>query len=67
VQQFLQGLPVGFPQAIAGPDGLAMIQALGNATGGLPFTVVLSGDGRVLHRKMGATNLAELQAWAQTP
>ena len=31
---------------------------------GLPFTVVLGGSGRVLHRKMGQITPQDLQRWA---
>jgi hypothetical protein len=30
----------------------------------LPYTVVLGADGQVLHRKLGETNVQELQSWA---
>ena len=38
--------------------------ALGNAQGGLPFTVVIDAAGRLVHRKMGETSLDEMVAWA---
>ena len=60
VGKFLQATPVRFPIAIAGLDGLGLVQALGNTNGGLPFTLVLGADGRVLQRKMGATHYEEL-------
>lgn len=60
VRSFLQATPVRFPIAIAGLDGLGLVQALGNTNGGLPFTLVLDAQGRVLQRKMGATHYEEL-------
>lgn len=63
VRRFLQSTPVSFPIALAGIEGLSLVQGLGNVSGGLPFTLVLSGDGRVLQRKMGATHFDELLTW----
>jgi len=67
VQQFLQRSPVGFPTALAGPDGLGLVRELGNPAGGLPFTVVFSAQGAIIQRKLGPTNLEELGRWASTP
>lgn len=68
VRTFLKTTPVRFPIAIAGLEGLGLVQALGNTNGGLPFTLVLDAQGQVLQRKMGATHFEELQTLAkQTP
>jgi thiol-disulfide isomerase/thioredoxin len=64
VQSFLQRTPVSFPIALGGNDGLGIIRELGNTSGGLPFTVVISAQGKVTSRKMGATDFDELSAWA---
>ncbi|MDZ7857180.1 TlpA disulfide reductase family protein [Sphaerotilus sp.] len=64
VRTFLQKTPVGFPIGLAGFGGTELARQLGNTTGGLPFTVVLGADGQVLHRKLGETNLKELETWA---
>lgn len=64
VQAFLQRMPLDFPVAMAGMAGAELGRSLGNLTGGLPFTVVLSGDGVVRQRKMGRVLPADLQAWA---
>jgi thiol-disulfide isomerase/thioredoxin len=63
VQAFLQRMPLDFSVALAGMDGADLGRSLGNLTGGLPFTVVLSGDGVVRQRKMGRVLPADLQAW----
>lgn len=65
VRQFLQTTPVSFPIAVAGTEGLTLVRALGDAAGGLPFTVLLSAEGQVVRRKMGATQFDELQVWTQ--
>ena len=64
VQQFLAQTPVSFPIGIVGVEGLALVRALGNPSGGLPFTVLISADGRLLQHKMGATTAEELKTWA---
>ena len=64
VEAFLQRRPVSFPIALGGNDGLTIIRELGNTSGGLPFTVVISAQGKLTSRKMGATDYGELSAWA---
>ena len=64
VRSFLQRLPLDFPLGLAGMGGTDLARSLGNLTGGLPFTVVLGADGRVLHRKMGQISAQDLQLWA---
>lgn len=64
VRKFLTRLPLEFPVGLAGMQGTDLGRSLGNLTGGLPFTVVLGGEGRVLHRKMGQVTAQDLQQWA---
>lgn len=64
VRKFLARIPLDFPVGLAGLGGTDLGRSLGNLTGGLPFTVVLGGEGKVLHRKMGQITLADLQQWA---
>lgn len=63
VNRFLAQNPVTFPVAMAGLAGIDLSRSLGNASGGLPFTVVLESDGRVAHRKIGQLTPTDLQAW----
>lgn len=65
VRRFLAKLPLEFPIGLAGLGGTELGRSLGNLTGGLPFTVVLGGNGRVLHRKMGQVTPEDLAMWAQ--
>ena len=64
VREFLARVKVGFPIGLGGIDGTDLIHSLGNPQGGLPFSVMISAKGQVLHRRMGATDFAELAAWA---
>ena len=63
VRKFLERIPLAFPVGLAGMGGTELGRSLGNLTGGLPFTVVLGGNGKVLHRKMGQVTAQDLQAW----
>jgi len=64
VREFLAKVRVGFTIGLAGFGGTELAQELGNQSGGLPFTVLIDAQGRVRHRKMGATSHAELARWA---
>ncbi|GAA0767810.1 TlpA family protein disulfide reductase [Ideonella azotifigens] len=64
VKHFLTQTPVSFPIALAGATGLNLVRDLGNSAGGLPFTVLISAEGEVHGRKLGATTEAELLGWA---
>lgn len=65
VKEFLAKVAVGFDIGLAGFQGTELAQALGNESGGLPFSVMIDAKGRVLHRKMGATHFDELATWAR--
>ena len=65
VKAFLAKVGVGFDLGLAGFGGTELSQALGNEAGGLPFSVVIDAQGRVRHRKMGATSYEELAKWAK--
>jgi len=65
VKEFLTKVKVGFGVALAGFGGTELAQTMGNTAGGLPFTVLIDAQGRIRHRKMGATHFDELAAWAR--
>jgi len=64
VESFLKKMPLEFPVGMAGFAGTELSRSFGNLAGGLPFTVVLGGNGSVLHRKMGRVHPEDLQLWA---
>jgi thiol-disulfide isomerase/thioredoxin len=64
VREYLQRVRVGFPIGLAGLDGTDLVRQLGNAQGGLPFSVLVSADGRIVARRMGELSEAELALWA---
>jgi phage FluMu protein gp41 len=50
---------------MAGLSGVALSRSLGNETGGLPFTVVFSPQGQVVHRQIGKLSEADLDRLGQ--
>jgi thiol-disulfide isomerase/thioredoxin len=60
VKSFLVKNPLDFPVGIAALSGADLGRSLGNLTGGLPFSVVVGGDGAVRQRKLGRLNADEL-------
>jgi thiol-disulfide isomerase/thioredoxin len=64
VRNWLQRSPLSFPVALGGLEGSEMSKRLGNASGGLPFSVLFAANGEVLERKLGQLSAADLQAWA---
>jgi len=64
VREFLARVKIGFPVGLAGLDGTDLVHTLGNPQGSLPFSVMISAAGQVLHRKLGATDFNELAGWA---
>ena len=65
VRTFLARTPVSFPVGLAGLECSELSKSLGNSIGGLPFSVVVSARGDVLHRRMGRLTEADLSAWAK--
>ncbi|QXL83378.1 TlpA disulfide reductase family protein [Comamonas sp. NLF-1-9] len=63
VRGFLQRTPLGFPQALPGAAGLALVRGLGNPGGGLPFSVLFAPNGRIAERKIGELSDDDLQQW----
>ncbi|WP_243457489.1 TlpA family protein disulfide reductase [Ottowia testudinis] len=63
VQRFLARLPVSFPVALAGVDGIELARQLGNTVGGLPFSILFDANGRLLERKLGPLNERDLSGW----
>lgn len=66
VLEFVSRFKLELPVAMAGIDGLELMRQLGNAQGGLPFTVVFRANGRVLDRKLGEARDEDLARWAES-
>lgn len=65
VQAWLKTKPLSFPVGMAGLAGAELSKSLGNAVGGLPFTVVFGSSGVPLHRKIGKVLAEDLDLWTQ--
>ena len=65
VRTFLQKRPVSYPIGLAGMGGTELSRTLGNESGGLPFTLVISAAGAVLERKMGRLTAPDLVRLSQ--
>jgi thiol-disulfide isomerase/thioredoxin len=63
VREFLRRTPLGFPVGLAGLDGTSLSRQLGNAAGGLPFSVAFGRDGRLKERQLGELDEARLKIW----
>ncbi|MBI5259609.1 MAG: TlpA family protein disulfide reductase [Burkholderiales bacterium] len=64
VREFLVRVKLSMPIGLAGLDGTDLVHMLGNLQGGLPFTVLIDAQGRLVRRKMGETSFDELTAWS---
>lgn len=60
VQQFTSKVQVGYPILLADASAIDLMRELGNARGGLPFTVLLTRAGRLAEHKLGAYSQADL-------
>ncbi len=63
VKRFLNQFPVAYPIALGGLQGSDWVRQLGNTQGGLPFTVVFDGTGKLKSQKLGKLSSEDLQAW----
>ena len=61
VRDFSASLNISYPVLLAEASGGDLMRRLGNTAGGLPYTVVTDRQGNVIHRKLGALKLGELE------
>ncbi|MGQ0712025.1 MAG: TlpA disulfide reductase family protein [Rhodoferax sp.] len=64
VRPFLQRMPLDFPVVMGGLGAIEWARALGNLSGGLPFTVVLNAQGHIVFRRLGRLHPEHLLQWA---
>ncbi len=65
VREFAARNKMDYPVLLAGDQGIALMQALGNKVGGLPYTLYIDGQGRIVGEKMGMLKAADLEAAAR--
>lgn len=62
VRDFAKSHDIGYPVVMAGSgNGITLLQELGNKVAGLPFTMVLDRQGKVVGVKLGILTPARLQ------
>ncbi len=67
VSAFRDRLKLRMPLLAGGFDALSIARDLGDTQGVLPYTVVLSPDGHILHSRTGALTPGELRPWLDLP
>jgi thiol-disulfide isomerase/thioredoxin len=60
VRDFVVTQRIDYPILLAGDQGVAMLAAMGNNSGGLPYTVVVNRKGQIMARKLGAMTKQEM-------
>ena len=63
VQAFLERIPVVYPIALDAPGPADAGVRLGNPRGVLPYTVLLSEDGRMVKQRIGPFAHGEIDDW----
>lgn len=62
VREFARAYDMDYLVLLAKGQGNSLLHALGNPKGGLPYTLVIDADGRVVAKKLGLISRAELDA-----
>jgi len=65
VRTFLQRVPVSYPIALDTPGPRDAGVQLGNRRGVLPYSVLVSADGRLLKQHLGPFAPGEIEGWAR--
>jgi thiol-disulfide isomerase/thioredoxin len=60
IVKFYEKLPVGYELLGANTQGLELIRLLGNPSGGLPFSVIVSPKGKIIERILGRFDVKKL-------
>jgi thiol-disulfide isomerase/thioredoxin len=61
ISAFADKYQIGYPLYVAGIDGSELSRQLGNAAGGLPFTVIVDASGKVKKTYLGRLKMNELR------
>lgn len=63
IRRFQADLRLDLPLLVAGVDGTGIAQALGNPSGALPYTVLISPAGKVVQARLGLIQPELLRSW----
>ena len=61
LKAFARSNAIDYPLFVAGDQGLPLLRALGNKAGGLPYTLFIDRQGRVIATKAGMIRPGELE------
>ena len=61
VAEFAKELSITYPMLIGGEEGYDFAHQLGNSSGGIPYTVILDRQGKIVYVASGAMRRAELE------
>ncbi len=61
VQEFARAYNINYPLVAGREQGIALMQRLGNQAAGLPFTLVLDAQGRIVDTRRGPMSAARLE------
>lgn len=67
IRQFLGRVPVTYPILVDTPGPADASVWLGNRKGVLPYSVLVSADGKILKQKVGPFAAGEIDTWAHPP
>ena len=62
IAQFAAKLKISYPLYVAGMSGTDLSRQFGNSNGGLPYTVLIGADGKVVKTYLGKLKFDELKA-----
>ncbi|NDK37836.1 TlpA family protein disulfide reductase [Pseudoxanthomonas gei] len=65
IRQFLGQVPVSYPILVDTPGPADASVWLGNRKGVLPYSVLVSAEGRVVKQKVGPFTAGEIEAWSR--
>jgi thiol-disulfide isomerase/thioredoxin len=63
VRAFRQRLALRMPLLVGGVDSIALARTLGDQQGVLPYTVLISPDGHIVRRQLGAIEPGQVRKW----
>ena len=61
VRQFAKEIRLNYPALIGGLGAMQLSQSMGNELMALPFTVIVSREGKVVHRQLGPLKAPQLE------
>ncbi len=62
IEEFARKHQISYPLLVGGMEGTAVSKQFGNDTGGLPFTVLMTPDGKVRKTYMGRLDMQKVRA-----